>query len=121
MNEHMDSTRGDMGRGLKEMRDVTQTLIETVLKKTSGTPQDKEPTRSEHTLPTDPFDVSTLMEKRQGFPIAPMTLEQFQQTAYAANMVNAVTADSSLRTKSTDQPTSMTERNEPTEVASNVM
>ncbi|XP_046572307.1 uncharacterized protein LOC124280416 [Haliotis rubra] len=117
VNGHMDSIRVDMGRGLKEMREVTQTFLETVLTKTPANRQDKEPTHSEHTLIPEPHDMLSLTGKA-GFPFISMSVEQFQQTAYPVYMEKEVAPDTSRNTEPTVPPTSIADNNEPTKAAS---
>ncbi|XP_067667526.1 uncharacterized protein [Haliotis asinina] len=112
VNEHMDSIRVDMGRGLKEMRQVTQSFLETLLTKTPANQQDKEPTHSKHTLKADSYDVSSLITKGD-YQHAQTLAEQFQQTSYPTYMVKEVAPDTSRSTESTVPPTPITDKNEP--------
>ncbi|XP_071117058.1 uncharacterized protein [Haliotis cracherodii] len=113
MNEQIDSARGDMEKDRKEIREFTQTVLETLQKK-----EQEQPSTTEHMPSSSPLEISQILSMKGNDWSSSAGIHPQVQTEGMAYVVETMRSDPSFTTKSTDKPTPATERNESPSAAS---
>ncbi|XP_046350647.2 uncharacterized protein LOC124131415 isoform X2 [Haliotis rufescens] len=113
MNEQLDSFRGDTEKGRKEIREFTQTVLETVQKK-----EQEQPSTTGHMQSSSPLEISQFLSMKGNDWSSSAGIHPQVQTEGMAYVVETMRSDPSFTTKSTDKPTPATERNESPSAAS---